>query len=59
VTDQNLGGSDMEWVIQCDCGLAIRGRTEDEIVENAQDHARAKHSLTVTREQALALAEKE
>jgi hypothetical protein len=35
------------------------GRTEDEIVENAQDHARAKHSLTVTREQALAMAERE
>ena len=59
MTDQNPGGSDMEWVIQCDCGTAIRGSTEDEIVENAQDHARAKHSLTVTREQALALAEKE
>ena len=49
----------MTWVIYCDCGLAIKGRTEDEIVENAQDHARDKHSLTVTREQALALAEKE
>ena len=35
------------------------GRTDDEIVENAQDHAKSKHSLTVTREQALALAERE
>jgi len=59
VTDPSPEGSDMTWVIHCDCGLAIKGRTEDEIVENAQDHARAKHSLTVTREQALALAEKE
>jgi len=49
----------MEWVIHCDCGTAIRGRTEDEIVANAQDHAKAKHSLTVTREQALGLAERE
>jgi predicted small metal-binding protein len=49
----------MGWVIKCDCGTAIRGRTDDEIVENAQDHAKSKHSLTVTREQALALAERE
>jgi predicted small metal-binding protein len=53
------GGSDMGWVINCDCGTAIRGQTDDEIVENAQDHAKSKHSLTVTREQALALAERE
>jgi predicted small metal-binding protein len=63
VTDQSHGGSDMGrdtgWVINCDCGMAIRGRTDDEVVENAQDHAKNKHSLTVTREQALALAEKE
>jgi Protein of unknown function (DUF1059) len=59
VTEPSHGGSDRGWVINCDCGTAVRGRTEDEIVENAQDHARAKHSLTVTREQALALAERE
>ena len=47
----------MTWVIQCDCGTAVTGVTEDEIVENAQDHAKHKHALTVTREQALALAE--
>jgi hypothetical protein len=27
----------MGWVINCDCGTAIRGQTDDEIVENAQD----------------------
>jgi predicted small metal-binding protein len=59
VTGQSHGGSDMGFVIHCDCGTAIRGQTDDEIVENAQDHARNKHSLTVTREQALALAERE
>jgi hypothetical protein len=59
VTDPSHGGNEMGWVINCDCGTAIRGRTEDEIVENAQDHAKAKHSLTVTREQALGLAERE
>ena len=59
MTDASQGGSDMGWVIKCDCGTAVRGRTDDEIVENAQDHAKSKHSLTVTREQALALAERE
>ena len=59
MTDQSHGGSHMGWVINCDCGTAIRGKSDDEIVENAQDHARSKHSLTVTREQALALAEEE
>jgi hypothetical protein len=54
VTDPSHGGNEMGWVINCDCGTAIRGRTEDEIVEN-----KAKHSLTVTREQALGLAERE
>ncbi len=47
----------MTWVIHCDCGTAVTGVTEDEIVDNAQDHAKHKHSLIVTREQALALAE--
>ena len=49
----------MEWVIHCDCGTAVKGKTEDEIVKNAQEHAKDKHGVTVTREQALALAEKE
>jgi hypothetical protein len=53
------GGSGMAWVIHCDCGTSIRGASEDEIVKNAQDHAKNKHALTVTREQALALAERE
>jgi predicted small metal-binding protein len=54
----DTGGRDMGWVINCDCGTAIRGQTDDELVERAQDHAKSKHSLTVTREQALALAER-
>jgi predicted small metal-binding protein len=49
----------MEWVIRCDCGTDVKGKTEDEIVKNAQAHAKKKHGVTVTREQALALAEKE
>ncbi|HMG32604.1 MAG TPA: DUF1059 domain-containing protein [Blastocatellia bacterium] len=49
----------MAWVIHCDCGTSIRGNTEDEIVKNAQEHAKDKHALVVTREQALALAQED
>ena len=47
----------MGWVVRCDCGTDVVGETEDEIVENAQDHAKHKHSMIVTPEQARALAE--
>jgi predicted small metal-binding protein len=50
---------DMPWVVLCFCGTAIRGKDEDELVVNAQDHAKTKHALTVTREQVLAMAESE
>ena len=49
----------MTWVVQCFCGTAIRGKDDDEISTNAQEHAKAKHALTVTREQVLAMAERE
>lgn len=49
----------MPLVIQCDCGTPVRGETDDELVENAQDHGKNKHGVTVTRQQALALAESE
>ena len=49
----------MPWVVQCFCGTAIRGKDDDEIARNAQDHAKTKHALTVTREQVLAMAERE
>ena len=49
----------MGWVIHCDCGTSIRGKNEDELVQNAQEHAKNKHALIVTREQALALAQQE
>ena len=49
----------MGLVIHCDCGTSVRGENEDELVENAQDHAKNKHAVVVTREQALALAQEE
>ena len=53
------GESGMGWVIHCDCGTSVRGDDEDELVKNAQDHAKNKHAVVVTREQVLALAQKE
>ena len=49
----------MGWVIHCDCGTAVRGDNEEELVKNAQEHAKNKHAVVVTPEQALALAQKE
>jgi predicted small metal-binding protein len=49
----------MTWVIKCDCGTDVRGDTDEELIVNAQEHAKNKHALKVTPEQALALAERE
>jgi predicted small metal-binding protein len=43
--------------IACECGVTIRGTTDDELVANAQEHARTVHNLEITREQALAIAQ--
>jgi predicted small metal-binding protein len=39
--------------------VCLTGTNEDEIVKNAQDHAKDKHAVIVTAEQALALAQEE
>jgi predicted small metal-binding protein len=49
----------MPQVVKCFCGTAIRGKDDEEMVIKAQDHAKSKHALTVTREQVLGMAEKE
>ena len=46
----------MTWVIHCDCGTDVTGHTEDEFVEMAVAHAKTSHSVTMTKEQVLALA---
>lgn len=46
----------MAKVINCDCGVTVRGETDDELVENAQQHAKEAHDMEITREQALAIA---
>jgi predicted small metal-binding protein len=47
----------MAKVINCDCGVVVRGEDDDELVTNAQKHAKEAHNMDITREQALAIAE--
>ena len=46
-----------EKVINCDCGHVVRGRDDDELVRNAQQHAKDAHGMEITREQVLAIAQ--
>jgi predicted small metal-binding protein len=46
----------MAKVIHCDCGYVVRGDTDDELVADAQKHAREAHDMEITREQVLAMA---
>ena len=34
----------MAKVINCACGQTIRGETEDEVLDNAEEHVRTAHS---------------
>jgi predicted small metal-binding protein len=49
----------MAKIIQCDCGYVARGETDDELVADAQQHAREVHGMEITREQVLAMAQQE
>jgi predicted small metal-binding protein len=45
----------MEKVINCSCGVAIRGTDENEMAATAQQHAREVHDMDLSREQALGM----
>jgi predicted small metal-binding protein len=45
--------------IQCDCGYVARGETDDQLVADAQKHAREVHDMEITTEQVLAMARHE
>lgn len=49
----------MTKVIRCDCGFVVRGDNDDELAKGAQAHAREVHSIELTVEQCLAMAEPE
>jgi predicted small metal-binding protein len=42
--------------IQCDRGWSVQSDSEDELVANAEEHAREIHKMVATREQLLAMA---
>jgi predicted small metal-binding protein len=46
----------MTKIINCDCGVVVRGSTDDELVAATQKHAREAHGMELTREQVLSLA---
>jgi predicted small metal-binding protein len=46
-------------IINCDCGYVVRGETDDELVVNAQAHARDVHGMEISADQALSLAQPE
>jgi hypothetical protein len=43
-------------VIECPCGVVLRGTTDDETIASAQLHARENHEMELSRDQALAMA---
>jgi predicted small metal-binding protein len=46
----------MAKVINCECGVVVRGDTDDELIAVAQKHAREVHQMEITRDQVLSLA---
>jgi predicted small metal-binding protein len=46
----------MAKVINCECGFTVQGDTDEELVSNAQAHAKEVHGMDLTAEQALSLA---
>lgn len=43
--------------VTCDCGKVIRSETDDELVTAVQDHAERVHSMNLSREQVLSMAQ--
>jgi len=49
-------------VLNCECGVRVRGESDDELVEGAMDHLTELHpeiAANITREQVLAMSEEE
>lgn len=48
----------MAKLVQCQCGQTIRGKDDDDLVANVQQHAKEAHGgMAITREQVLAMAQ--
>ncbi len=46
-------------VINCPCGVVLRGPTDEEVVRLAQQHAKEGHNVDLTTEAALSMAHPE
>ena len=43
-------------VIECPCGAVIHGQCDDEVIAQAQSHAKSTHDMDLSREQAISMA---
>jgi predicted small metal-binding protein len=53
---------DVAMILKCECGVTVRGESDDEVVARAEEHIRQNHpdvAGTVTREQLLSMSEEE
>ena len=48
---------DAEKKVVCDCGKAIHGKSDQELVTAVQAHAQQVHAMSLSREQVLAMAD--
>jgi predicted small metal-binding protein len=52
----------MARILRCECGVTVRGETDDDVVDRAEEHIRKSHpdvAEAVTREQLLSMSEEE
>ncbi len=47
----------MAKIINCDCGVTLRGDTDEELVAAGQEHAKTVHGIDLTADQLLAMAQ--
>jgi len=48
--------ADVAKVIECPCGVVLRGAGDDDVVRQAREHARTNHDMELSSEQALSMA---
>lgn len=47
----------MKKIIKCECGYVVSGDSDDEVVADAQQHAREVHGMEISRDQVLSMAQ--
>ena len=46
----------MAKVVHCDCGYVARGESDEELIQDVQEHAKSVHDMDLSRDQILAMA---